>query len=603
MLADCRFSMRGDRSPFPHANASIGIVALASGAGGVWLIARPPALALPPPCPGVAELAAAGLARLGPTLAVGAWMPAANLIIAGLAIAAFVALAAHVSRSRVAAAATGLAFAFLPAMRPRLVPFQGLETLIAVLTVAAFVRAARNDTPTARGWTMAGLVTTALLTPALALPLALLAGAFALRPARPGRRRPVWSGLAAGAGLLLAAVGVVLLMPGLPSQPSALPCLVPAHFGSAGVASPLREWVSAAGPYAAGLAVLGAFVARAGATRARNWHLLAYVLAPLVAGTWTSGGGASAPVLVGLWLLPAIGLAELIGGQRRVVGRVGVLTFAILLPALHLVPDRAREAPAMSLLGHDCLTLDGFERILAAVPDGGTLVTEDAVTDLYLRAARPHPGRLTVVPRDLLALNQRAATTGRILFALPWSQATLPLAGFTLVDPASGPMAGLKQARAVGACRVATSDWRDLADVTGSASLGVVAPGPTDRGPAVLYAESDRPFVAHPVDWSPATERGFFATVYDRTVAADARRLAGDEIDDAVPAEHRPDAAPYVLRLEVWRIPAAPLALRVALGAPAARVVAHARPGADGRLFVCPAPVSATSAFRPAVSR
>jgi hypothetical protein len=85
------------------------------------------------------------------------------------------------------------------------------------------------------------------------------------------------------------------------------------------------------------------------------------------------------------------------------------------------------------------------------------------------------------------------------------------------------------------------------------------------------------------------SRRGFFESHYDASRNADRAQLDADVAIDRGLRAHPVLASPIVTRLELWRVPGAPLTLVVALDLPPSMAVTRTVRGtADSGVRVCP---------------
>jgi hypothetical protein len=108
--------------------------------------------------------------------------------------------------------------------------------------------------------------------------------------------------------------------------------------------------------------------------------------------------------------------------------------------------------------------------------------------------------------------------------------------------------------------------------------LVLVVRNAREEGAVAIYAGSDRPIDPKPIDWPALVTRGFRVSSYART-DQDRVRLEHDVLEDALARNHPVLNQPFVVRLELWKMLAAPALLAMDLGAVAPSLgVAHATP-------------------------
>src|SRR5262249_8401669 len=137
----------------------------------------------------------------------------------------------------------------------------------------------------------------------------------------------------------------------------------------------------------------------------------------------------------------AVGLrevAQLMGSGRG--ASLGAALAFVLLPLLQWSVVRAESSDgAPQALGHERASLRDLRSMLNLVPDGSTLIEEDATADILIRpdmTRRRSPKPLTLVPA--VRSRVRAAFEAGGVYALPSGQRKLALLGFAIepvVDP------------------------------------------------------------------------------------------------------------------------------------------------------------------------
>ena len=521
---------------------------------------RVTALADPAACPGLLEQLSPLALRRFDGLRVGALLAWTNGAIVIAALAAFTRLAHILSGSLIcaaaAAAATIATATFDRTLRPtEALAVLGLWSWAGVALAPASADAFRSAAATRQ--LVAALAIVPLLAPRLFLP----AVALAMVTAGGAERRR-----ARLLAMVTAAASVVLLMLRsfttlAPTGPARLPlagCVLPAWTSSVSVGEAIATALGDVGPFPVGLAALGIFVA-AGPDRSRfGWAAIVWVVAPLFAG----GAALTAGVAV-FWCLVAIGLGEvLVEGRSSMARRLAASLLLLLLPILQHQRLAGQEPPA-STMGQGALTAGRVSSALRALPPV-TLVAEDASTDLVLRAvssSRAVGGRpVRVSPRDAASV---AVALGRgPVFAFPRGQRELQHRGVAFVSKPSP--AGLAQVDGVQGCSPVDRSWKESPAVVRTSRFALVATRPDARGPLTLYFGSDAPLSASALDWTGREMRGFHPRPYS---AADRAELREALISQGVPASSGVLTAPHVLRLVLWRTPAAPAVLPVALSA------------------------------------
>jgi hypothetical protein len=287
-----------------------------------------------------------------------------------------------------------------------------------------------------------------------------------------------------------------------------------------------------------------------------------------------------------------VGLREFVRAiGPGVARRIGGAALVASVPAFQLASLGDPAVPRPAPLGHEDLSGRSLVRLIAALPNDSALVAEDAIVDMLQRAAASNA---TVADKRAGIVSERVedldkALTGHRVFALPRAQTDLQQQGFRLQDPQDVFVRGVAEVLPGGACGSIGATWLDLPGATGSTHLAFVADGPDGRGPIIIYLASDAPLRPAPLDWPGLSRRGFFESHYDTTRDADRRQLDADVATDRGPVGHAVLRAPIVTRLELWRVPGAPLTLVVSLERAPGLAVARTRDaGPDSRVRVCP---------------
>jgi hypothetical protein len=401
--------------------------------------------------------------------------------------------------------------------------------------------------------------------------------AFLISSARRQRAAHIIAGTAAvvvtGAACVVGAAAV--------APPTMATCFGPADVRM-GLSAGLTQ-VRMVGPYVWALAALGLFARR---TAFRFWPSLA--MAILVIASWGLAAQPPLPLTaVLLTVSAAIGLTELVNAcGRGFGGRAAAAALVALAPLLAFQALRASPRPLPDLdasaHGHAGLSAERVRRLMAALPADAGVVSEDATTDLLIRASRPR-GAVTL-PRQADRMDQ-ALNRGDDIRALPLAQEELMQLGYRMDDSA----AGMAVVRPGGDCHLVTGVWRSLGDLDAATAFTLVARTPDEAGPIVVYAAFDTRPALDASGWPTSARRGFYTTVYDLSKGDDRSHLEQDLADDGATGLPGDGIRAFVARLELWRTPAAPLRLTVGLGARPRLTVAHVLARALPRhLLLCP---------------
>jgi len=580
-----------------------------SGAAAIWLNhAAPPSLIDAAKCPGLLELTASLAATSRPNLplatVLGAWHLAAVAL-----TAAFTALAVwRCTQSLPSVMAIGLVAGASPLMLPSLAPAGATALAVGAAWWFAALGTGRV------GVTAAGALFAAI-TPAMALPMALLTGAVVRR--RAGVRS---AAIAVAACLAGAAIALVLLpaLPGSAAMQESLGCMIPSPTNALTAAFQARAALSNIGPLALALSALGLFAALFNvvasdvttvSNRRQRLYLAATGLVAIaLAAQWPAPNSvrAFAPLIVGLWLLIGRGLGELVGqtGTRR----AGGLAVMVVLVAINLEPRvNARPSAAQDRrpLGHELLSRRDLQSILYALPSDSALVAEDAVTDILLRslsASLTRSHRHFIVAERTPDAIARVRSVGRV-FAFPRAQSELQLRGVHFVDGLTPPVPGIAEIAEILPCSTLTTTWLSVPAVTGRTQLAFVTDSDDARGPIVLYTSGPGPIEASPVEWPKLALRGFYTRRYDLAEPVAQRSLAEEIAADNAPAGHVALTGPKLARTELWRVPGAPASLMIEFSSPASTALAAQLPRGAGPVRLCPAFPFATTAFVAPVGR
>ena len=579
-----------------------GTIAIAFGVA-AWALHRgPPALTAPLACPNVFDAAAVFGARIAPALPLGIELLRANAVLLVLAIAATMTVLRICADSWILTAAVGLAIVAQPILDPRMSPFEPAVLFVAAATFAALLAATRGaDQPAARRWrgeSWLALMVTALAMPRAALPLAAIAGGLVMTSEGSTGTAQRWirAGLAAGA-LEAAALALTALMPGLPSSvgtATGASCFIaPLTARSAtNWAAGFRAVLMSTGPFAVGLAALGAFscVTR---FKTRIWPFVAYAILPAMGAASSESGLLSgfATTLVGFWVCVALGLREIVGACRRGVGgRIAASLLVVLLPVFQISTFTSRPVPTETY-GLERLSLRDLKQLLALLPDHSSLVSEDATTTLLLRGLdgtwQKMGKSLRLAPRDAAGVDLAIAESQTRVFALPSAQLELQLLGFTLVDTDLAGVSGLADVTRGGRCALVKQRWIELPELARASALSIAPSNPNTA--IILYAGSEQRPDPSALNWPPAAREGFGLEIYVTSDQSGHLRFERDGLDDGLPADSAVRRAPFVTRLKLWRTPTAPAVLGVKLGVHPSSVVAHVPADAPSRVSVCPA--------------
>jgi hypothetical protein len=585
--------------------AAIAASAIAIGCVGLVLHLAPAILASPTSCPGLLEGAAIAGARLGHSAPLGIWLVRSNRVILVLVLAIFAGLAYVATGAWAIVAAAGLAFAAQPAFSVSMSAFDPLAVGVAGLTLFALWRGTVSTGAFPGAFAFVALLMMSLnaaIVPRAALPMAAIAGACAVLAMRgSSSRRWVVGGLLP-VTVVAAVAALVWTMPGLP------PWVDPHQEASCFVPGPLAGWaaramgslsslIASAGPFACSLALLGAFSLRPRLRETRAWLVLAYIATPAVMGAWpdASPDRTIAPALVALWLLTAVGLAEIHRLCRETAaGRVAAVILIAMLPLLNIADGVERPAPPgveAASFGRDRMSLDGMRRALQAMPVRTVIIREDAAVDILLRGLDGTWQRAGKMVQLASSRQDDVAAALRIpsarVFALPLAQAELPYLGFRLVDAPLPGLSGVAEVEAGGTCLAVGEEWQPMPEISKSTMLAVVSEDPRKDGAIVIYAGSDRPIGLQPVDWPAWAIEGFMVTSYPG-VDQDHARLDQDILKDGLAPDNPVLREAHVVRLELWKMVGAPARLVVDLGA-AAPSIAVVRGSAGIGLQLCPA--------------
>jgi len=594
-----------------HSRTTGWLAALVVAAAGAALtLPRPAPLAEPAVCPGLSDLAAVIMSRTWPDAALGTIVSTANAAALLFALLMLGLVLYRATSSAILTIAAGIAAATSPLFQPVLAPGAAIVFGLAGAAWLAHIDASGTP-PASRGRRL--VRTTALLAlasaaaPSLAVPLAIVAG-WSVWTGRSGRTAGA-KGLAAVMAAAFA-IGLPLLvlaaMPPVQSHPAALSagaigCVWP-EVPDVGRVLVDARGALAATPMAIALAALGLVAAR----RTRRDPPVMIMLMSL-ASIWAAGSddGSTrvlAPAALAFWTLTAGGLAEI----RRALDfsaprRVGAAALAVALVGLQVLQMPKAILPAsLAPLGHDRMSRNSFAALVGAMPADSVLVAEDALTDLLIRAL---PGRVRESRRLRVIASDRAAVVAALsndqagiavpgaglrVFALPRAQGRLQHLGLRLSDAGDRRIAGLAEVREGLSCTAPLAEeWRDV--LVPADHLALVAADDGSIGPVLLYLASDAPLSPRAVEWPEGTMRGFHPRAYDLADPTQQRTLADEMTAYGAGGIAGWIAGGHVTRIEMWRVPGAPLILPVALASAPHRARARLTgTEADQRLSLCP---------------
>lgn len=363
-------------------------------------------------------------------------------------------------------------------------------------------------------------------------------------------------------------------------------CAMAGTWAVSGCVGPSALELAAIGapPLPLALALLGAWSTVTQPTTHWRWVLGIAVLLGVL--------GATAPLAFGFWMLCAVGLQEALGqlSTSRVHQTGGVLLacavagFAVLASVQGTDTTRTAQPVAASW------SRNAFLEVISPLPDGAALLTEDAMTALLERAlpsrVRERRALGTVAPVDAQVTAQLARTR---VFALPRARRVLEQQGFRIVP--HGNREELAEVLAGAPCSAAlTPEWQTHPSVATAGAFTLVADDAESRGPVYVFIRSTEPLAVAAANWPSGAERGFHVRTFGVTSAAtpDARL----QLDlTAYGAEAAPSLleGPWVARIEMWRVPGAPLVLPITLGAVPTHIMARlAGSDANQQIRLCP---------------
>lgn len=552
--------------------------------GGVALVGtgialrHPSALVDPSVCLGLTDLAIITALRTWRDLSVGTIVSAANTITIALAMLLLVRVIHVVQRSALVTVAVGLAAATTPMLAPVWAPTPAVAQ---AATAACWLIIGRTRSRTIR---LASLAMAAAAGPALAWPLAGVAGVLMFHglSSRPLVLR-VTAGIAAAAVIVSMPMLIGIALAGGASGTSMTTCLWPAQMSLNGAFGASRL------PMA--LALLGAWTFLDGRQqhRSRAVGVIAFLAMAFV----VSGGPASAaPFVLVFWILCALGLFEAVTALATTPGRRAggaILSVALVILSVAATPP-AEVAIDQQPRGHDVHSRNSFLNHIGTLPDATVLLVEDALTDLLIHAmpSRTRNRRdLHTLQADDPAIVERLQTTR--IFALPRAQRQLQSLGFRLVLHQNLDLS-LAEVLPGGACSaILTPEWQDVTGLSTATRFAIHAADERSIGPIYLYLTSDVPLSPQAIDWPPAAMRGFHARRFEWQPDAP-ELLSQDLVLYGAESQHPYLVAPHVTRIEMWRIPKAPLHLQVDLGGSPRRVLGRlAGVDVSDQIRLCPA--------------
>jgi len=584
-----------------------------TGVAALILRRHPLELASASPCPGLLELIGIAAVRSHPDLPAGGLFGAmqAAAIVAGVAL--FVRLVFRGNGDMAVAATTGLALGLSPMFPSTLAP-PWEAAAFAVCAAAALLIGPVWDRSQRSGAAPLAILGVAIVGALLVPPWTLLAAigaGTALQVSSARARFMRWvQGTAISAAITCAALGVLSLSPpnalmGGSTWHALTACAWPAPTIARVLAMPSTiGWLL--GPFALALFSLGLVVEvqRQGPSRSLMVAAVGLACLPMATGNRLSLQIVLAPWLVGVWWLAASGLREI---TSRIncgpVRRVASVLFLLLVPTLQAARFTAEERDDWERPnGHESATLRQVTAGLNRVSPDATLVEEDSVVDLLLRAAvfggRRSAKRFVVGSRQTVSVGQ-ALARGPV-YVFPKGRDDLNKRGFDTaavevglrlpgVDRAN--IAGLAVITGFRPCLTVGADWTDLAGGFPSGRMAFVADTDAAHGPLVLFLGGSNAVQPHPDAWPDRTTRGFRFAAFDQRAAHRAEPLEEARLH-GLPTDHAVLTMPFVMRLLLHRTPRAPLALAVTLGAPFPVAVARLQEGSveSGHLMLCDAP-------------
>ena len=541
-------------------------------------------LADPVACPGLFDLLVIITSRTWHDLALGPLVAysAAVLILVAVVL---LARAVHVvSQTIIITIAITLAAAVTAEYARILAPSPAATFAITIAAWLAVVHAHRAGENRGRlGRALSLLALLAATAPAFVVPV-IVASAWLTWPRGVGR--------AALTALVVSAPAIVVQLAMSSAVPSLLACVVPHGAGRAWVdAEHIALELGATNPVATALSILGLFGLKHVPREMRR------ALLPLIAaGLWAvlvvpaQPSTAIASLLIVFWLLAAAGLKE-VWSYAAVTGggKAGTIALSIALVVLQVLGANVWRQVRDVNDGHERLTLSMMGTILGALPRGAGLVEEEAITSLLTRALpsrQRSPDRFHVVSRSATAVT--GALSSSSIFALPRSQRVLPHLGFELTEPSTGPIPGLAEVRRAHQCTTELgASPTPVPFVADHQVLALVADDERSYDHVVIVVAGESPVPVSPLNWPRDQLRGIDGRMFDLSLQVDRTDFVGElrsyGLSSSVPTSR------YASRVEAWRIPGAPLALPMALGAaPAFGIAKRIGNGPDQHLRLCP---------------
>jgi hypothetical protein len=175
------------------------------------------------------------------------------------------------------------------------------------------------------------------------------------------------------------------------------------------------------------------------------------------------------------------------------------------------------------------------------------------------------------------------------VFAFPRARRELEQLGFRIVPHGLRPE--LAEVLAGSPCSAAlTPEWRAHPTVAVAGAFALVADDAESRGPIYVFIRSRAPLTINAANWPSGAERGFHVRTFDITSAdAPDARLQLDLPGYGAESERSLLEGPWVARIEMWRVPGAPLVLPITMGAVPTHIVARlADSDATQKIRLCP---------------
>jgi hypothetical protein len=586
--------MRSSRRSLSDSVVSEWLIAIAAAVIAFLIQRQPPQFADPIACPGLLEWMAITASRSSSRVTMASILAWMNLVLVPLSVGALSLMIQRAGGPAMARAAASVAAAVTVVAAPTLAPSSVMAIGAASVALLACVRTPHTTPVSGRRLAGAVFAMTAGIAPALAVPLAFVAAWICLQST--DSRRVVAAALTVAIVVGLPAV-LLLTFPSLPGEvikAGSVGCLVPHGFSAGAVAGAARHAFGTSGPVPMALALLGAFTSRALVARRDAWPAMGLAVLPLLATGWSSSASLRtlAPTIAAFWWLVAVGLRDVVGAlTTRRAWRAGAWSIAFLLPVLQWthrssVPIDPADLPR----GDDALSRRHVSQLFGALPSGSTIVIDDAASDLLLRSsatAAQHSGKVfRFVSRE--GREALAAGMNGMIFTMPRAQRRLQHQGVRRAAANTG-IPSVVAFTVAAQCTTIGSQWLEADNVSLSSAVAVAADRPGARGPVVMYLGADVAMSPRPIDWPEWTVRGYFVDSYDRSRDADRQRLDLHRREDVAPPDHRVFGFPFIVRLELWRVPDGPSVLPVELGQPPAVAIVRAvTPGDADGLRLCP---------------